>query len=56
MSTRRTFLWNSAAVIGGASTMTLLGMPAFADKEFEIVKTDAEWKTAFARSLPGPSP
>ena len=44
MSTRRTFLWNSAAVIGGASTIALLGMPAFADKEFEIVKTDAEWK------------
>ncbi len=44
MSTRRTFLWNSAAFIGGVSTIALLGMPAFADKAFEVVKTDAEWK------------
>lgn len=44
MSTRRTFLRSSAAVVGGVSTMALLGMPAFADKQFEVVKTDAEWR------------
>lgn len=44
MSTRRAFLWNSTAVVGAGSAMALLGLPAFADEKFEVVKTDAEWR------------
>jgi peptide-methionine (R)-S-oxide reductase len=44
MTSRRTFLMGSVALVGAGAAFSLVGPPAaFADAKFEVTHSDAEW-------------